>query len=218
MTAHALLLSGVPGVGKTTIVSKVAAGLSGRRSRGFVTDEIREGERRVGFGIRTFGGKTRTLAHVDLRSRHRVGRYGVDVEALDEVAESALVLDDETEVYLVDEIGKMECFSERFCTAMTTLLDAGRPVIATIARHGDGFISEVKRRRDIELWLRRESVPVGRIVTVSAHRVEHLTPGRLSVAVAAGDSNGFSKKLDNLQAMTCSSCGTSSVGFTRRFG
>ena len=72
------------------------------------------------------GGKTRTLAHVDLRSRHRVGRYGVDVEALDEIAESALVLDDETEVYLVDEIGKMECFSERFCTAMTTLLDAGR--------------------------------------------------------------------------------------------
>ena len=66
--------------------------------------------------------------------------------------------------------------------------------------------------------LRRESVPVGRIVTVSAHRVEHLTPGRLSVAVAAGDSNGFSKKLDNLQAMTCSSCGTTSVGFTRRFG
>ena len=152
MTAHALLLSGVPGVGKTAIVSKVAAGLSGRRSRGFVTDEIREGERRVGFEIRTFGGKTRTLAHVDLRSRHRVGRYGVDVEALDEVAESALVLDDETEVYLVGEIGKMECFSERFCTAMTTLLDAGRPVIATIARHGDGFISEVKRRRDIELW------------------------------------------------------------------
>ena len=62
------------------------------------------------------------------------------------------MLDDETEVYLVDEIGKMECFSERFCTAMTTLLDAGRPVIATIARHGGGFISEVKRRRDIELW------------------------------------------------------------------
>ena len=67
MTAHALLLTGVPGVGKTTIVSKVAAGLSGRRNRGFVTDEIREGERRVGFEIRTFGGKTRTLAHVDLR-------------------------------------------------------------------------------------------------------------------------------------------------------
>ena len=152
MTAHALLLTGVPGVGKTTIVSKVAAGLSGRRSRGFVTDEIREGERRVGFEIRAFDGKTRTLAHVDLRSRHRVSCYGVDVEALDEVAESALVLDDETEVYLVDEIGKMECFSERFCTAMTTLLDAGRPVIATIARHGGGFISEVKRRRDIELW------------------------------------------------------------------
>ncbi len=68
MTAHALLLTGVPGVGKTTIVSKVAAGLSGRRSRGFVTDEIREGGRRVGFEIRTFGGKTRTLAGSQMKT------------------------------------------------------------------------------------------------------------------------------------------------------
>ena len=152
MTAHALLLTGVPGVGKTTIVNKVADGLSGKKIRGFVTDEIREGGRRVGFEIRTFGGKTRTLAHVDLRSHHRVGRYAVDVETLDRIAGAALALDDETEVYLVDEIGRMECFSERFCTAVTTLLDNGRRVIATVARHGGGFIAEVKRRSDVELW------------------------------------------------------------------
>ena len=148
-TAHALLLTGLPGVGKTTILNEVAAGL---QIRGFVTDEIREGGRRVGFAIRTFGGKSRTLAHVDLRSRHRVGRYGVDMEALDEVVGMALALDGETELYLVDEIGRMECLSESFCTAITALLDTGQRVIATVARHGGGFIAEVKRRKDVEVW------------------------------------------------------------------
>ena len=151
MRPHALLLTGVPGVGKTTIVNKVAAGLLGKKISGFVTDEVRDRIRRVGFEIRTFDGKTRTLAHVELHSRHRVGRYRVDVTALDEIAESALAPDDQTELYLVDEIGKMECFSKKFCTAMTTLLDARRPLIATVARHGGGFIAEVKGRSDVEL-------------------------------------------------------------------
>lgn len=151
-TAHALLLTGAPGVGKTTVVSKVAGSLADGRIRGFVTDEIREDERRVGFAIRTFDGRSSTLAHVGLRSPHRVGRYGVDLEALDEVVSMTLVPDDEVDLYLVDEIGKMECFSERFCAAITRLLDTGQRVIATVARHGGGFIAEVKRREDAELW------------------------------------------------------------------
>ena len=150
--AHALLLTGLPGVGKTTIVKRVAAGLSGQNIGGFVTDELREGRRRVGFKIQTFGGTTRTLAHVGISSRHTVGRYGVDLEALDQVVAEALAVNDETQVYLVDEIGKMECFSQEFRSSMTTLLDGGRTVVATIARHGSGFIAEVKRRSDVELW------------------------------------------------------------------
>ena len=69
--------------------------------------------------------------HVEIESRHRVGRYGVDVDALDEIAERALALDDTADVYLVDEIGKMECFSGSFRSAMRMLLDSGRPVVAT---------------------------------------------------------------------------------------
>ena len=36
-----LLVTGVPGSGKTTIMKKVAAALSGKRIHGFVTGEIR---------------------------------------------------------------------------------------------------------------------------------------------------------------------------------
>lgn len=55
-------------------------------------------------------------------------------------------------VYLVDEIGKMECLSERFVTSLRLLLDAGITVVATVAARGSGFIAEVKRREDCELW------------------------------------------------------------------
>jgi len=147
-----LLVTGVPGSGKTTIMKKVAAALSGKRIRGFVTGEIREAGRRVGFELSMFTGDKRLLAHIDIDSRDRVGRYGVDVATLDEITEEALVRDDGTDIYLVDEIGKMECFSKKFRAAMRGLLDSGRPLVATVALRGGGFIAEVKGRAGVEIW------------------------------------------------------------------
>ena len=59
---------------------------------------------------------------------------------------------DEGSVYLVDEIGKMECLSSAFVEAVVRLLDSDRPLIATVAQRGAGFITDVKRRPDAELW------------------------------------------------------------------
>lgn len=75
----------------------------------------------------------------------------MDVAALDEIVDDALAASSAAEVYLIDEIGKMECFSERFVTATRRLLDAGRLVVATVSMRGGGFIDEVKRRPDVEL-------------------------------------------------------------------
>jgi nucleoside-triphosphatase len=152
MTPHALLLTGAPGVGKTTVLSGLIAGLEGRRIRGFLTEEIRGSKGRVGFRIQTLDEQTATLAHVAVRSPHRVGKYGVDIEALDRMVEAALLPDDQTEVYLIDEIGKMECLSPRFVAALSGLLDSRRRMVATVARHGGGFIGQVKQRPDVELW------------------------------------------------------------------
>lgn len=148
----ALLLTGAPGIGKTTIVTKVAAALPGRRVRGFVTGEIRRAGRRVGFELSTFSGHKRVLAHVGIDSLHRVGHYAVDVAGIDEICEEALALHEDTDLYLVDEVGKMECFSAKFRAAMCRLLDSGLPLVATVALRGSGFIAEVKNRPDVELW------------------------------------------------------------------
>jgi len=74
-------------------------------------------------------------------------------------AEDALAPRADVDLHLVDEIGKMECLSPRFVTAMRALLDAGMPVVATIALRGGGFIAEVKSRDDVEI---REVRPANR--------------------------------------------------------
>jgi nucleoside-triphosphatase len=150
-SARTLLLTGPPRVGKSTLIRRVANALCDWRIRGFITDEIREAGRRVGFQLNTFDGRSLVIAHEGIHSRHRVGKYGVDVEALEGVATSALHPDEGVDVYLVDEIGPMECLSQAFVAAVRELLDSDCKTVATIHRSTGGFIGEVKRRPDVEL-------------------------------------------------------------------
>jgi NTPase len=108
-----------------------------------------------------FDGTARVIAHADFPKVHRVGKYGVDVEAID-IAADRLALD-AAQVYLIDEIGKMECLSDRFVSAMRALLAGSGPVVATVSLHGSGFIEEVKRGEGAVIWevtrVNRDSLP-----------------------------------------------------------
>jgi nucleoside-triphosphatase len=97
-----------------------------------------------------FDGTKRVIAHVDFPKAHRVGKYGVDVEAIDGAGDRLDL--DPAEVYLVDEIGKMECLSDHFVSGIRALFGGPRPVVATIALHGSGFIEEVKRGKGAVIW------------------------------------------------------------------
>jgi len=143
-----LLITGRPGVGKTTVVEAVVAALP-RTASGFFTRERRASGARRGFAIETLDGGTAVLADVGRRSGPRVGRYRVSLEDLDRIAVPAIVPRPGVTLVVIDEIGRMECLSRRFCAAVREALDAPIPVLATIARGGGGFISEVQGRRDV---------------------------------------------------------------------
>lgn len=146
------LLIGLPGCGKTTLVQRVVERLPDRRVAGFYTSEIRRGGRRLGFEAIGMGGTCTVLSHVEFKSPMRVGRYGVKLDGFETLLSEELGRSPEdVDLYVVDEIGKMECFSKVFVEAVTRVLDGPIPVMATIALKGGGFIESVKSRPDVEL-------------------------------------------------------------------
>jgi nucleoside-triphosphatase len=162
-----LLLTGRPGCGKTTVVCRVIERLAGRRLAGFYTQEIRQHGNRLGFEAIGLGGGRCVLAHVSVRSKWRVGRYGVELDVFNALLRDELDRpSDAVDVFIIDEIGKMECCSEVFVQSAARVLSGPVPLLATIAARGGGLISQVKDRPDVE------------IVTVSAENRDGL-PGQL---------------------------------------
>jgi nucleoside-triphosphatase THEP1 len=51
----------------------------------------------------------------------------------------------------MDGIGKLECESKKFSKLILDLLDADKPLIATIPEKGTGLISETKKRDDVRI-------------------------------------------------------------------
>jgi nucleoside-triphosphatase len=147
-----LLITGRPGVGKTTLATKVVM-TSSLVPKGFYTEEIRVAGDRKGFKIKTFGGKEGILAHVEYKGKHRVGKYGVDVESFESIVlpelEEALR---GSQIIVIDEIGKMELFSKRFKEMVIKALDSPYPLLGVIKEHGEGFVQEIKTRPDVRLF------------------------------------------------------------------
>ena len=146
-----ILVTGMPGVGKTTLVRKITTDLRDLGPVGFYTAEIRERGVRTGFELASLDGGRGLLSHVDVRSRCRVGKYGVDVEGFDRFLGTIPWFGHDVGLVVIDEIGKMECFSRKFQALIRRILDSDTPVLATVARKGSGLIAEVKQRPDVEL-------------------------------------------------------------------
>jgi nucleoside-triphosphatase len=148
-----ILITGLPGSGKTTLIKKLADELRDYDPAGFYTEEMRSHGARTGFKLTSLDGqKTGTLAHVDIRGPYRVGKYVVDLQGFEQFLGTLRLLDSRQRLVIIDEIGKMECLSEKFRDLVASLLNAPAPVIATIALKAGGFIDEVKHRGDIHLY------------------------------------------------------------------
>ena len=145
------LITGKPGVGKTTLVQKIIKQMGSVIMAGFYTSEIRGTGSRLGFKLLGLNGGFQTLAHVQINSRHRVGRYGVDKDGFEKFLATLDLLNPEVELIVIDEIGKMELFSNCFRNLVCDALNADKQVLATIALKGNDFIREIKQRLDIQL-------------------------------------------------------------------
>lgn len=163
-----VFLTGQPGVGKTTLVQKAYEALvsSGATVEGFYTEEVRAGGRRVGFDVVTLTGERGHLSRIrDLagpsygRQEYTVGQYVVDLPSFEN-----LVLPlfknvgsgGTARIFVIDEIGKMELFSQSFIRAVRQTLDSSScTILGTIPVSKNkplALVEEVRGRNDVKVF------------------------------------------------------------------
>ena len=143
------LLSGGPGVGKTTIIRQAISKFSGKAG-GFYTEEIRNQGIREGFRLITLDGQNAILAHIAISSQHRVGKYGVDIASLERIGVTALhEAIRKQDLIVVDEIGKMELFSLHFQAAVRAAIESGKKVLGTIMLNPHPWADKIKHQPEV---------------------------------------------------------------------
>ncbi|KAL0396114.1 UNVERIFIED_CONTAM: Cancer-related nucleoside-triphosphatase [Sesamum calycinum] len=135
------LVTGPPAVGKTTLIIRVLEALKqwnpSLKIQGFYTRELREGAERVGFEVVTLDGRRGPLASTNISSREsqrwpNVGRYKVDVSSFESLALPELQVKEDTDLFSIDEVGKMELFSSSFFPAVLRVLESNIPLLASV--------------------------------------------------------------------------------------
>lgn len=145
------LLTGPPRVGKTTLIIKLLPYLP-RSCGGFYTQEIRRMKNRVGFKITSLVGKEEILAHVDFKSKYRIGSYGVNIPCFEDFV---LPLIEDTlknkDWLVIDEIGPMELCSQKFKGALFEVFKSQLNILATITTKTTPFLANLKSSADVEI-------------------------------------------------------------------
>ncbi|MFQ5910174.1 MAG: NTPase [Thermoplasmata archaeon] len=149
-------ITGLPGAGKTYALIRVIEMLEADEFTvgGMITESIIEDERRVGFYVVDWATEVRRVfAHMDIDSKIQVGKYGVDIEALEEIGVQAIRnATTDSDIVVIDEVGKMEVESEPFIKAVKDALDADKPLILTLHKKSrNPLLQDIRRRDDIRI-------------------------------------------------------------------
>ena len=159
-------ITGMPGVGKTDTLIKIIESLEehGYVVQGMITEPIIEKKKHVGFYVTNWQTKEKKVfAHIDFELKEKVGNYGVEITALEEIGVPAIenaILDENVNIIVIDEIGKMEMLSEKFCEMVIEALDSDKPLMVTLHKKSrTPLLQDVRRRDDIRIL---EVTPVNR--------------------------------------------------------
>jgi nucleoside-triphosphatase len=172
-------ITGLPGAGKTHALMKVIEMLESEELKvgGMITQPIVEDKKRTGFKVIDWDTKEEAiLAHIDISSKFTVGKFGVDLNALEEVGVSSLNrAAEESDVIVIDEVGRMEVESDSFVDAVKDALDLEKPIILTLHKKSrNPLLQDIRRRDDVRIL---EVIPINR--NLLPYKIMKLMKGEL---------------------------------------
>jgi nucleoside-triphosphatase len=142
-----IAITGRPGVGKTTLVEALLERLPSSAG-GMLSREIRVCGHRVGYSLIDVATKREhVLAHLHQRVGPRVGRYTVNLEALEGVGIPGILRAvRENDLVVIDEIAPMELSSALFVPAVEAALASSKQLIITTHANADHAIAHRVRQ------------------------------------------------------------------------
>jgi len=146
-----VLIAGAPGIGKSKLVNHLYRDLSPLLIRGFHKEAIRESEVLKGFRLSTFSLEELILAHVHIEGPDRYQDFGLNLDEFEKIIAHQFDTSAHVELFLIDEVGSMECISKSFRHKFIEILDSDIPVIATLASIEILGVLDIKKRKDISL-------------------------------------------------------------------
>ncbi|KAG7312918.1 hypothetical protein JYU34_001316 [Plutella xylostella] len=157
------ILTGDPGVGKTTLTKKLTSSIieKGVKASGFYTEEVRRNGVREGFDVVSLDGLRGRLARdqslLGGPVKYKVGKYGVLVDEFEKIGLASLnQAADQNSLLVIDEIGKMEFFSEPFKKRIREVFSgiSSHVILASIpVRRSDNLIEGIRNHSLAKVWL-----------------------------------------------------------------
>jgi nucleoside-triphosphatase len=155
-----LLLTGPPGIGKSTILHNAICQLNllGRISGGvFAREVLRDGKRHSFVSVLPHGVEKEFMRKSppglrDGTSEPRIGSYMVDVAAIDNFVVPEIqrcTLDKSINLVYVDEIGRAQALSDAFLDTTKSLIESEKDVIGTIVEAETEWSLEYKNSERI---------------------------------------------------------------------
>ncbi len=154
-----ILLVGAGEIGKTTLVKRLLES-GGVRAAGYYSQRVKEGF--FGSATQLFllqPGKPREIPLASSKAKDgwtRMGRQHVNLEAVNGMVVPVLreaLKSKDTDVIILDEVGKSECLSEAFRQVVVDCITSHKSVLATVSvgEGDDDFLKGLESRVDVSV-------------------------------------------------------------------
>jgi nucleoside-triphosphatase len=153
---HRIAVTGSPGIGKSTVVEKVAAVMKCRVG-GVLARDKRFNGRRIGFELLDIAsGKVGVLAD-ETGNGPQLGKYRVHLDSLEKIGSKAVQNAIQCDLIVVDEVGPMELSSRSFISAVENAMASPKPMLIVLHEWSNHPLAKKIRRTFQVISVTREN-------------------------------------------------------------